>query len=323
MAKYFHETLAAEGVVGGAVALVHGDSVVAREFHGFADRDSRRPVNEQTIFHWASITKTFTAIALMQFVERGAVSLDDPAVRLVPELRLAHNPFGPIEEITWGHLLSHSAGFRGGTWPWGGDQPWHPFEPTQWSQLVAMMPYTDIQFKPGTKFRYSNPGLVFVGRAVETLAGEDFEVYLEKNLLRPLGMRSAYFDRTPYHLLPYRSNNYDVDQGVATANGLDFDTGITVSNGGLNASLDDMTRYLGFLAGSSRDPAAKGVLARSTLERMWQPRLPLGDRRAATSGSGSSGRWSRASPWWVTPGRNGPFVPFSGSIRAPASGWSP
>lgn len=287
VADYFHRTLAEEGVVGGALAFVHGDSVIASEFHGFADAASRRRVDGKTIFHWASITKTFTAIALMQFVERGLASVDDPAVRWVPELKLAHNPFGPIESVTLGHLLSHSAGFRGGTWPWGGDKPWHPFEPTEWAQLVAMMPYTDVQFAPGTKYQYSNPGLVYLGRAIEALAGEDYEVYLEKNVLRPLGMHSAYFDRTPYHLLGFRSNNYDVKDGTPTANGLDFDTGITVSNGGLNASIEDMTRYLRFLAGANgQGPAARGVLTRQTLERMWQPRLPMGGPEGGEIGLG-------------------------------------
>jgi CubicO group peptidase (beta-lactamase class C family) len=54
--------------------------------------------------------------------------------------------------------MSHSAGFRASTWPWGGDRRWHPFEPTRWEQLVAMLPYTQILFKPGTKYSYSNPG---------------------------------------------------------------------------------------------------------------------------------------------------------------------
>lgn len=285
--SFFHQTLQAEGVVGGALVFIHGDSVVASEFHGLADAASQRPVDGRTIFHWASITKTFTSIALMQLVERGRLTVDDPAVKYVPELAAVHDPFGPIEAVTLAHLLSHSGGFRSGTWPWGGDKPWHPFEPTQWSQLVAMLPYTDVQFAPGSKASYSNPGFVFVGRTIEALAGEDYEVYVEKNVLRPLGMTSSYFDRTPYHLVPYRSNNYDVKDGQPVANGLDFDTGITVSNGGLNASIDDMAKYLRFLVGApGLDPAARSVLKRETLQRMWQPRLPLGGAEAGHMGLG-------------------------------------
>jgi CubicO group peptidase (beta-lactamase class C family) len=174
--------------------------------------------------------------------------------------------------------MSHTAGFRNPTWPWGGDQPWHPFEPTEWSQLVAMMPYTEILFPPGTKHSYSNPGIIFLGKVIEQLSGDDFEVYVDKNLFRPLGMSASYFDRTPYHLLPFRSNNYDVKDGRPVANGLDFDTGITVSNGGLNAPVGDMVKFLQFLVGAPGLSAdARNVLARTSLEEMWRPVIATDD----------------------------------------------
>jgi CubicO group peptidase (beta-lactamase class C family) len=98
---------------------------------------------------------------------------------------------------------------------------------------------------------------------------------MEKNVLRPLGMTHSYFDRTPYHLLRYRSNNYTVRKGEPVANGLDFDTGITVSNGGLNAPLTDMARYLTFLVGApGLGDDARQVLSRSSIEEMWRPALP-------------------------------------------------
>ncbi len=283
--EFFHRTLNDEGVVGGSMVFFHGDTVVAQEFHGLADLATKRPVDERTIYHWASITKTFTSIAIMQLRDRGRLSLDDPILKYVPELRAVHNPFGPMDGITLRMLMSHSAGFRNGTWPWGGDQPWHPFEPTKWSQLVAMMPYTEILFPPGSKYSYSNPGVIFLGRTIEGLTGEDYEVYVEKNLLRPLGMSSSYFDLTPYHLLAQRSNNYDVKAGVPVANGLDFDTGVTVSNGGLNAPITDMVKYLQFLVGAPGVPdAGRGVLARSSLEEMWKPVLPLGGPEGGSIG---------------------------------------
>lgn len=285
--SYFHQILEEEGVVGGTIAFVHGDSTLALEHHGFADLATGRRVGDRTIYHWASITKTFTAIALMQLRDRGRIGLADPVVRYLPELRAVHNPHGPMEAISYRQLLSHSAGFRNGTWPWGGDRPWHPFEPTSWSQLVAMLPYTEVLFPPGSKFSYSNPGLVFVGRTIEVLTGEDYETYAEKNVLRPLGMSSSYFDLTPYHLLPDRSNNYDVRAGKPEPNGLDFDTGITVSNGGLNAPVTDMVKYLKFLVGApGLAPEAKGILARTTLEEMWRPVVPVGGPEGDSIGLG-------------------------------------
>ena len=134
----------------------------------------------------------------MQLRDRGLLSLDDPAVKYVPELREVHNPYGDISQVTIRHLMTHSAGFRAGTWPWGGDQPWHPFEPTRWAQVVAMMPYTELQFRPGTKYSYSNPGVIFLGRIIELFSGDDYEVYINKNIFMPLGMTRSFFDRAPY-----------------------------------------------------------------------------------------------------------------------------
>jgi CubicO group peptidase (beta-lactamase class C family) len=281
VADSFHAALTREGVVGGSLWFLRGDSVLAREFHGLADQATGRKVDANTIYHWASITKTFTAIGIMQLRDRGRLRLDDPIVKYVPELMAVHNPYGPMEAITIRQLLSHSAGFRNPTWPWGGDQPWHPFEPTQWAQLVAMMPYTEILFPPGSKYSYSNPGLIFLGRVIEKLSGDDYEVYIDKNILKPLGMYHSYYDITPYHLLADRSNNYEVQDGKLVTNGLDFDTGITTSNGGLNAPITDLVKYLAFLQG--KGPGVSGpvpVLKRESLEEMWRPVLPASDTEA-------------------------------------------
>ena len=285
---FYETTLKNEGIVGSGLLILRGDSVMGQSFYGLADLETSRAVDGNTIFHWASITKTFTAIAIMQLRDRGLLSLDDPIVKYVPELREVSDSFGVIDDVTIRHLLSHSSGFRNPTWPWGGDKPWHPFEPTRWAQVVAMLPYTEILFKPGSRFSYSNPGYIFLGRVIEALSGDDFEVYMEKNLLRPLGMRGSYFDRTPYHLLRYRSNNYTVRNGAPVANGLDFDTGITVSNGGLNAPLADMAKYLHFLLGAPESEDAANVLKRSSLEEMWRPQIGGASQDSPTGSVGLS-----------------------------------
>lgn len=271
----FRRECSTAGVVGASLMFVRGKGIEGFAAHGFADRDGKRPVDRDTNFHWASCTKTLTAIAVMQLRDRGKLRLEQPIVDLVPELRSVRDPFGPITDITVRHLLSHSAGFRAATWPWGGDKDWHPHEPTQWSQLVAMLPYTEVEFAPGSKFAYSNPGIVFLGRAIEGLTGDDYEVYMEKNVLRPLAMTRSYFDTTPWHLQRFRSHSYDGKGDAAKDQGSDFDTGITVSNGGLNAPLTDMAKYLSFLLGAcGADGDAAGVLARASLESMWEPILP-------------------------------------------------
>lgn len=271
----YQAELKRSGIVGSSFLFLVDGKVAADVRHGLANAEKNQIVDDSTIYHWASNTKPFTGIAIMQLRDRGLLKLDDPVIKYLPELAAVHNPFGEMSEITIRHLLTHSAGFRGSTWPWDKGKAWEPFEPTEYSQIVAMLPFTEILFKPGSKFSYSNPGIIFLGRIIEKLTGDDYEVYIDKNILKPLEMHRTYFDATPYHLLKHRSHSYYIENGKRTEGRFDANTGITVSNGGLNSPVSDMAKYLRFLMG---DAASKekhdGILKRSSLEEMWRPQLP-------------------------------------------------
>src|SRR5439155_25368060 len=192
--RQFHRAeMQRAGIVGSSFYFVRGGRTVVADHLGLQEADARVPVDADTIYHWASITKTMTGIAIMQLRDRGLLSLDDPIVRYVPELRQVHNPFGDTDKITIRQLMSHSAGFRNATWKWR-DEERQPFEPPSWAQLAAMMPYTEVLYRPGMRFSYSNPGIIYLGQVIERLTGEDFEIYVDKNILRPLGMHASYFD---------------------------------------------------------------------------------------------------------------------------------
>lgn len=272
--KFFKETLEQNKIVGGALVYLQNGQVKEQSYYGQADIEQKRAVDENTIFHWASITKTFTTIGIMQLRDRGLLNLDEPLTKYLPELRKVHNPYGSMDDITIKMVLSHSTGLRDPTWPWGGNKEWHPFEPMEWEQIVAMLPYTEILFEPGSRYSYSNPAFIFLGRIIEIVTGDDYEVYIDKNILKPLGMHRTYFDITPYHLLKNRANNYTLREGKLMANGLDFDTGITTSNGGLNSPVGDMVKYISFLTGRNTDYE---ILKRSSLEELWEKQLPVGE----------------------------------------------
>lgn len=276
---FYKESLKKYGIIGSSFTMVHDNKIVEAQYYGMAHTANNYKVDEETIYHWASISKTFTGIAIMQLRDRGKLKLEDPITKYVPELREVHNPFGSMDEITIGMLISHIAGFRAGTFPFGGDQDWQPPEPTKWSQLVAMLPYTEVEFKPGSKYSYSNPGIVYLGQVIERLSGEDFEVYMDKNVLKPLEMYHSFYDTTPYHLLKHRSHSYRISQEGKLSEGIfDMNTGITVSNGGLNAPLPDMVKYLNFLMGDPKKQADYDViLKRSSLEEMFQPVMEVLD----------------------------------------------
>lgn len=278
----FQAYVSASGIVGGAVVAIRDGEIVACYDHGFADAAGGVPASERTIYHWGSITKTLTAIAIMQLRDRGLLSLDDPVTYWVPELRRIHDPHESIDNITIEMLLSHTAGFQAPTWPWYAGEEWEPFEPTTWDQLVAMMPYQRLQFRPGAWYSYSNPAFLYLARIIEELTGDAWETYVQKNILSPLDLRRSYFGTTPYWLAPDRSYNYYVEPDSSGGtrlvdNGPDFDPGITIPNSGWNAPVDDLATYAAFLTGATVDAETgrryEAVLSRETLEEMWMPRV--------------------------------------------------
>jgi Beta-lactamase class C and other penicillin binding proteins len=282
--KSFQAYVDSDHVVGAGVVFIKNGRIVARYDTGFADRAAKVPVDAQSIYHWGSITKTLTAISIMQLRDRGKLSLDDKIVRYVPELRQVHDPYGMMDSITLRMLLSHTAGFQNPTWPYGSDKPWEPFEPTTWNQLVAMMPYQELLFKPGSRYSYSNPGFIYLARVIEHVTGDPWEAYVHKNIFAPLDLSWSYFRSTPYYLAEHRSHNYYVRKDSSGKervidNGADFDPGITSPNGAWNAPLGDLAKYAAFLTnavipGMSHE-RYDVVLKRSSLEEMWRPGKPM------------------------------------------------
>jgi CubicO group peptidase (beta-lactamase class C family) len=271
----------ADRIVGSGIVLVKDGRMVAHHEHGYADRDHGVLISPQTIYHYGSITKTLTAIAIMQLRDRGRLTLEDRITSYIPELRQVHDPFGSMDVITLRMLMSHSAGFQNPTWPYKQGKPWEPFEPTTWNQLVAMMPYQEVAFEPGSRYSYSNPGFIYLARVIEQLSGDPWETYVQKNIFNPLGLTRSYFGATPYYLAADRSHNYTrlkdaSGEEVVADNGTDFDPGITIPNGGWNAPLGDLVTYLAFLTNATHDdPATQRlydtVLKHTTLTEMWRP----------------------------------------------------
>ena len=276
-------------VVGASVLVMRDGRILDRHDYGWADRAAQQRVDARTIFHWGSITKTLTAIAIMQLHDRRGLGLDEKITRYVPELRQVHDPYGMIDSITLRMLMSHSAGFQNPTWPYTAGKPWEPFEPTTWNQLVAMMPYQELHFQPGSRYSYSNPGFIYLARVIEQLSGDPWESYVQKNIFAPLELTHSYFGATPYYLAAERSNNYTIRRDSSgsvsvVANGRDFDPGITIPNGGWNAPLSDLARYTAFLTGPAHDDSTRRrfdiVIGRGTLSSMWRPIHPMSETAA-------------------------------------------
>jgi CubicO group peptidase (beta-lactamase class C family) len=269
--RYVHD----DAIVGASYVVVDNGRLTESHAVGMADRDLNQAVDQNTVFHWGSITKTFTAVGVMRLRDQGKLSLDDSIIKYLPELARIHSEYGPISQVTLRQLLSHSAGFQNSTWPYRDEgKPWQPFEPAEWAQLVAMMPYQELAFKPGTRYSYSNPAFIYLARVIESLSGIPYQEYVQRYIFAPLSMTHSYFNLSPPALAKSRSNNYTVATDAdgndkVTANGREFDTGITTPNGGLNAPLEDLVRWVAFLTAST--PTSDSILQRASLEEMWRP----------------------------------------------------
>lgn len=281
LVQQFDAYLRADQVVGGSLAWVRAGKIVARHHVGMADLAARQAVDDSTLWHWASITKTLTAVAILQLRDQGRLTLTDPATTWVPELRRVHDPYGSIDDISVRMLLSHSSGFQAPTWPYGTGAAWEPFEPTEWSQLVAMMPWQELRFAPGSRYGYSNPAYIYLARIIEALTGDPWAVHVQKAFWTPLGMDRSYVNATPGWLAAHRSNRYHVERDSAgqvrvVAGGREFDPGVTIPNSGWNGPLDDVAAWIGALMGT--DPGAAGgePLTRATRSEMWTPVVPIG-----------------------------------------------
>lgn len=170
------ELLREDGTPGLALAIVADGRVIAVKTYGLADLAARTPVGPETRFLAGSISKTFTAAALLQLQEEGAVDLQRPLADYLPWVR-PRSRFGPI---TLHHLLTHTAGL-----------------PRDRSDLPSS-PYTalalrdrELAAEPGTHFAYSNLGYQLLSLAVEEVEGRPFAESIRQRILRPLGMTSS------------------------------------------------------------------------------------------------------------------------------------
>jgi CubicO group peptidase (beta-lactamase class C family) len=136
----YERELKQNAIVGSSFIFLKDNKTLAENFYGSANLEKNQAIDENTIYHWASNTKPFTGIAILQLRDRGLLRLDDPVVKYLPELSKTYNPFGATETITIRHLMNHSAGFRNSTFPYKNGKPWQPFEPTKYSRADHRAP---------------------------------------------------------------------------------------------------------------------------------------------------------------------------------------
>jgi CubicO group peptidase (beta-lactamase class C family) len=267
-------------VPGAAWGIVVDGELAHAGATGVRDVSSKAPVDADTVFRIASMTKSFTAMCVLKLRDEGKLSLDDPAEKYVPELKALAYPTTDSPRITIRHLLSHAEGFPEDN-PWGDRQLADTDE--QLSQMIkGGIPFSNA---PGLAYEYSNYGFAILGRIVSNVSGMRYTDFVAANVLKPLGMTSTTLEpaTVPANRLAhgYRwEDNAWKDEPLLS-------NGSFGSMGGMLTSVRDLSRYVGLFlsAWPPRDGPETGPIKRSSLREMqqvWRPAPASAARDRAT-----------------------------------------
>ncbi|HWX64863.1 MAG TPA: serine hydrolase domain-containing protein [Rhodanobacter sp.] len=174
-------------VAGAAIAVVERGQVVYTQAYGLRSRAGQLPVRTDTPFEIGSITKQFTAAAILQLQEAGKLSIDAPLAAYLPDAPHA-------KEVTLKQLLSHTSGLQDYL---NGPEPESEIDrlasrPMSYKDLVARVQNLPLAFAPGSRWSYSNTGYLLLGRVIEVVSGENYRDYLQRHILGPVGMRHTF-----------------------------------------------------------------------------------------------------------------------------------
>ena len=252
----------APGLVYGIVAdgrLVHAKAV------GVQDLQARRPVTSDTLFRIASMSKAFTALAILKLRDEGKISLEAPAETYVPEMRGWRYPTADSRKIRVRDLLNHTAGLVTDD-PWGDRQ--QVLSEAEFTALLRRSP--PFTRAPGTAFEYSNYGYALLGRIISNVSGEPFDRYIQRTVMGPLGMASTGYEvRTSpmeRRAIGYRWENNRWSEEPTMRHGA------FGAMGGVQTSANDYAKWMAFLLSGwpARDEPSVGPVARSTVREMAQ-----------------------------------------------------
>jgi CubicO group peptidase (beta-lactamase class C family) len=263
--------IAAGPLAGLAIGIARGDRVELAKGYGYADLEHRVPVNAETIFRIGSVTKQFTAVALLQLAERGRLRLEDDVSKYVPEYPMRGR------RIPLWMLLTHTSGIKNYTELGAGflrDTFRLDHSPAALVKLFANEP---DDFVPGANFNYTNSPFFLAGMVLERVSGLTYAEYLRRNVFDPAGMRStSYCDDT--RIVANEAKGYEHDETGGLRNAPFLSMTIPFSAGALCSNVLDLIAYQRALVGGRLlSPASRARLLRpALLNDGWRTGYGLG-----------------------------------------------
>ncbi len=261
---YVEHQMKKHGVTGLSLALIDDQRVVCAEGFGYADKAHNVPATPDTLYRAGSITKLFTATAVMQLVERGLIDLDQPVKTYLPEFSFKTR-FPDTPPITIRHLLTHHSGLPRdmlrGMWS---------SNPKPYATVLDDLKESFVLHPPNSIFSYSNLGMTVLGQVVEQISGEPYAAYVSRALFQPLGMTTASIE-TGVSASPFMSHGYRKGKEATEPQLRDLPAG------GLNTNVLDLARLVQMVFAQGQ-AGAHQVVRPETLAMMLTPQnetIPL------------------------------------------------
>ena len=286
---------------------------------GVQSTSTNAPVTADTVFRIASMTKSFTAVAILALRDEGKLSLDEPAEKYVPELKGLKYPTTDSPRITIRHLLSHAEGFPE-------DNPWGDQQLALSDDQMAALMRQGIPFSnpPGLAYEYSNYGFAILGRIVTKVSGTPYRDFVRARVLTPLGLSATTLDApaVPADRLAH-GYRWEDEQWKEEP---PLPDGAFGAMGGMLTSLRDLSTYVAWMtdAWPARDGEERGPLRRASrreMQQVWRSsqalarRLPTGALQMTAGGYGYGLRVSQTCGFGHVVAHSGGLPGFGSQMR--------
>jgi CubicO group peptidase (beta-lactamase class C family) len=255
-----------------SVAVFIADEVIWSKGYGWADIENAVACSEETIGRTGSISKSFTAVLMLQLVERGLLALDDPVADDLPEIEGLADPPQGASPITFRMLASHTAGLdREPNLPGAASGSIYMWE----EKVLESIPYTHFRTAPGTEYSYSNIGYGILGLATSRAAGVPFMTLMKELIFAPLDLSSSTFSVDAPELASRLAVGYERDDqtGELTSEQPTLEhlgRGYKVPNGGIYSTVGDLAKFAAAVLGVSDVQ----ILSDESRAQMFTPQAP-------------------------------------------------
>lgn len=263
---YVRTFIAERNIPGLSLAVVRDGKLVKAAGYGFANLELHTPAAPETVYEIGSITKQFTAEAVMLLVEEGKLNLDDTLGQRLEGLPAAWRP------LTLRQLLTHTSGLK----DWEAENLLSFRREYTPAEFIALMSRYPFDFPPGEAWAYTNTGYPLVGMMLAQASGEPYDALVGGRIFKPLGMNATHFSR-PDEIVPNRAGGY-VDQGGRLRKGEPLRPRVVEPNGGILSSVLDLARW-------ERVLYTERLLKKASLAQMQTP-MRLHNGQPTTSGLG-------------------------------------